>query len=139
DRSAPIISYEKSQNPQPIEPQLRSLQEFISSGDNTSPLGIEVREGRRQLKSGEAADGLLIVDIVEGSPAAQAGLRAYRHLARDLLQAGSVAAALVSPPAILAVPIFEQIHVGDTYDLIIGVDGNRITNFLDFEDRMREV
>jgi S1-C subfamily serine protease len=98
-----------------------------------------VREGQRQLKSGEAADGLLIVEIVGGSPAAQAGLRAYRHLATDLLQAGSVAAALIFPPAILAVPIFEQVHVGDSYDLIIGVDGNRVTNFLDFEDRMREV
>jgi hypothetical protein len=139
DTTGPVVSYEKSQNPEPIQPQLRSLQEFISYGDNTSPLGMEVREGQRQLKSGEAADGLLIVEIVGGSPAAQAGLRAYRHLATDLLQAGSVAAALIFPPAVLAVPIFEQVHVGDSYDLIIGVDGNRVTNFLDFEDRMREV
>jgi S1-C subfamily serine protease len=134
-----IVNYESSQNPNVMDPQVHSLQEFISEGDNTSPLGIEVREARRKLKSGGAADGLLIVDVAHGSPAAKAGLRPYHRTVRDVLEVASVAAALVFPPAVVAVPIFDQVHIGDTYDLIIAVDGSRVMNFLDFEDRMRDV
>jgi S1-C subfamily serine protease len=43
------------------------------------------------------------------------------------------------PPAVLLVPVFDQVHLGDSYDLIIGIDGSRVTNFLDFEDRLRNV
>ncbi|HJU28705.1 MAG TPA: PDZ domain-containing protein, partial [Candidatus Binataceae bacterium] len=43
------------------------------------------------------------------------------------------------PPAVVAVPILDQVHVGESYDLIVAVDGSRVTNFLDFEDRMRDV
>lgn len=137
--TGPVVSYEKSHDPPAVQTQLRSLQEFVNDGDNTSSLGIQVREERRSLKSGGEANGLLIISVVEGSPAAQAGLHAYRHTASDLLQVGSVVASIVFPPAILAVPVFEEVHIGDSYDLIIGVDGNRVTNFLDFEDTMREV
>lgn len=133
-----IVNYEGAQNPN-VDPQIHSLQEFISEGDNMSPLGIEVREARRKLKSGRAADGLLVVGVAGGSPAAKAGLRPHRQTVRDVLEVASVAAALVFPPAMIAVPIFEQVHIGETYDLIIAVDGSRVTNFLDFEDRMRDV
>ena len=47
--------------------------------------------------------------------------------------------ALLFPPAILAVAAVEQIRFGESYDMIIGVDGMRVTNFLDFEDLMRDV
>ncbi|HVA67978.1 MAG TPA: PDZ domain-containing protein, partial [Candidatus Binataceae bacterium] len=30
-------------------------------------------------------------------------------------------------------------QVGESYDLIIGVDGVRVTDFLDFQDRMRDL
>ncbi|HXW83177.1 MAG TPA: PDZ domain-containing protein, partial [Candidatus Binataceae bacterium] len=30
-------------------------------------------------------------------------------------------------------------QIGERYDLIIGVDGERVTNSLDFEDRMRDL
>jgi predicted metalloprotease with PDZ domain len=29
-------------------------------------------------------------------------------------------------------------RLGENYDLIIGVDGNRVTNFMDFHDQLRE-
>jgi S1-C subfamily serine protease len=35
--------------------------------------------------------------------------------------------------------VFDQVHLGESYDLIIGVDGSRVTNFLDFEERLRDV
>ncbi|MGH7932013.1 MAG: PDZ domain-containing protein [Candidatus Binataceae bacterium] len=133
------MNYEQYQNPEAIDPQIGSLREFIAEGDETSPLGIELRESRRKLNSDEEADGLLIVGVVSGSPAAKAGLRAYQRTVHDILQGVAVAGALAFPPAILAVPIVEQIHVGESYDMIIGVDGSRVTNFLDFEDHLREM
>jgi len=55
-----------------------------------------------------------------------------------VLEGAAVAAAMVFPPAILAVAVLDQTHVGESYDMIIGVDGKRVSNFLDFEDQMRE-
>ncbi len=134
-----IVNYEATQDPHLIEPQLHSLQEFIAEGENTSPLGLELREAQRALKDGEKADGLLIVKVMRDSPAAKAGLRSYHKTAHDLLEGTAVAAALVFPPAVLAVPLIDGLSVGESYDMIIAVDGNRITNFLDFEDQMRDV
>jgi len=136
---AQAIYYQAHQNPQMIDPQLHSLQEFINEGDESSPLGVELREERRKLNSGEIADGLTIVDVRNGSAADKGGLHPCRHIARNVLQGVALAAALFFPPAVLAVPILEQVGVGETYDMIIGVDGTRVVNFLDFEDRMRDV
>jgi hypothetical protein len=137
--SGQVVNYQQYQNAQQIDPQLRSLQEFIQEGDNTSSLGIEVQEAQRKTKSGEVADGLVIVGVIKGSPADLAGLRAYRRTTSDVLKVVAVGAALVFPPAVLVAAIADQVRIGDTYDLIIGVDGTRVTNFLDFEDRIREV
>jgi PDZ domain len=133
------IYYQARQNPQLIDPKLHSLQEFISEGDESSPLGVELREDQRKLNSGEIANGLTIVDVRSGSAAAQGGLRAARHTAHNVATGVAVAASLFFPPAVLAVPLLEQVNLGDSYDMIIGVDGARVVNFLDFEDRMRDV
>lgn len=133
-----IVNYETSENPN-VEPQIHSLQEFIDEGDNTSPLGIEVREAQRKLKSGRTVDGLLIINVVNGSPAAKAGLHADRQGVRDALEVAAVVGAIFFPPAVVAVPLLDQVHVGESYDLIVAVDGSRVTNFLDFEDCMRNV
>jgi S1-C subfamily serine protease len=47
--------------------------------------------------------------------------------------------AMVFPPAILLVPALDYSAVGETYDLIIAVDGARVRNFLDFQDRTRDL
>jgi S1-C subfamily serine protease len=137
--SGQIVNYQQYQNAQRIDPQLRSLQEFIQEGDNTSSLGIEVQEAQRKTRSGKMADGLVIVGVIKGSPADLAGLRAYRRTTSDVIKVVAVGAALVFPPAVLVAALADQVNIGDTYDLIIGVDGTRVTNFLDFEDRIREV
>ena len=36
-------------------------------------------------------------------------------------------------------PVLDYMEVGESYDMIIGVDGSRVTNFLDFQDRMRDL
>jgi hypothetical protein len=137
--SGQIVNYQQYQNAQGIDPQLRSLQEFIQEGDNTSSLGIEVQEAQRKTRSGKMANGLVIVGVIKGSPADLAGLRAYRRTTSDVIKVVAVGAALVFPPAVLVAAMADQVSIGETYDLIIGVDGTRVTNFLDFEDRIHEV
>jgi hypothetical protein len=137
---AQTVNYENPQQVPLMEPRLHSLQEFINEGtDDDSPLGIEVREAQRRLRSGVEVNGLLIVGVEANSPAAKAGLFAYQRVARDVLEGVAVLASLVFPPAVIAVPMFDQVRIGETYDLIIAVDATRVTNFLDFEDRMRDV
>lgn len=133
------LQYEAQQNPQLIDPQLHSLQEFINEGDESSPLGVDLREDQRKLNSGEIANGLTIIAVRKGSPAAKVGLQPARRTAHNVLEGAAVAAMLVFPPAVMAVPLLEQFNLNDTYDMIIGVDGTRVSNFLDFEDQMRNV
>jgi hypothetical protein len=134
-----VINYERAKSTELNGPPLGSLEDFMSEGDLTSPLGFRVREDKRRLKHGGEAQGLLITEVFAGSPAARAGLRPYRRTLRDVLETAAVAGALFMPPAVLLVPVFDQVRVGETYDLIIGVDGSRVTDLLDFQDRMRDV
>jgi hypothetical protein len=133
-----VINYEANQQMPLNEPQLHSLQEFMNEGVNTSPLGVELQEGARRTKSGREVDGLLVVALQPGSPAERAGVQAGHRAAHDVLEGAAVAASLVFPPAVLAVPVIETMQVGENYDLIIGVDGNRVSNFMDFQDQLRD-
>lgn len=133
-----IVNYEANQEMPLNEPQLHSLQEFMNEGVNASPLGVELEEGVRRGKSGREVDGLLVVALQPGGPAERAGVQAGHRAAHDVLEGAAVAASLVFPPAVLAVPVIETIQLGENYDLIIGVDGNRVTNFMDFQDQLRE-
>ncbi len=116
-----------------------SLRDFVSEGEESSPIGVQLREARRKLKGGEEADGLLVMKVVRDSPAAKAGLKPYRRIAQNMLTGATIAAAMVFPPAILILPVLDYTQVGESYDMIIGVDGARVTNFIDFEERMRDV
>jgi hypothetical protein len=134
-----IISYQHAKDVDLSGPPVGSLDDFMSEGDITSPLGFQVREDKRRLKSGGDAHGLLIMEVFAGSPAARAGLHAYRRTVRNILETAAVAGAMFAPPVVLLVPVFDQVRLGESYDLIIGVDGSRVTNFLDFQDRLREL
>ncbi len=125
--------------PPPAVPDLHSLREFLDQMTETSSLGVELREDQSKLKTGERVSGLAIVSVIAGSPAARAGLRPYSGATHAVLEGMSVAAALVFPPAIIAFSIIDQTHIGETYDLIIGVDGRRVGNLIEFEDRMRGI
>lgn len=133
-----IINYEANQQIPLNDMRLHSLQEFINEGVNGSPLGMDLQQGERTTDDGRRAIGLLVVSVAPGSPAAQAGLRSGHRAAHDLLEGAAVAASLVFPPAVLAVPVIETIQLGENYDLIIGVDGNRVTNYVDFEEQLRQ-
>jgi|YelNatPaOPRAMG01_1025707.scaffolds.fasta_scaffold15335_6 hypothetical protein len=130
-----IKSYEAQQD---IDAQLGTLREFVAQGTETSEIGAQFVEARRKLDSGEVADGLLVVKVIPGSPAAKAGLEPLTTTAHNVLTGAVLAAAMVCPPAILALPVLDYTQVGESYDMVIGIDGVRVTNFIDFEDQMRK-
>jgi len=138
DPNPEIARYQSAQTPAE-PPQMRGIKEFIAQGVAVTPLGLEVREARRKLRSGEPAEGLLILEVKHGSAAQSAGLQSYQHSTHDMMAGAAVAAAMVFAPAILLLPMLDYLEIGESYDLIIGIDGNRVTNFLEFEDRMRKV
>jgi PDZ domain len=126
-----------------LGPGIGTARDFVAEGEETSPIGFEVRESRCRLKTGEHIDGLLILRVYKGSPAAKAGLQSYSFGKQHALQAVAIGAGIAFPPAMLltmvALPMIEYTEMGKSYDMIIGVDGVRVTNFLEFEDRMRNV
>jgi hypothetical protein len=117
----------------------RSPRDFMVEGDETSPIGMTLREAHREINSGEETDGLLIVSVVNNSAAAKAGLLPYKHLAHSLLTGAAIGASVIFPPAMLALPLIEYKKVGESYDMIIGIDGIKVSSFFDFSQRMRNV
>jgi PDZ domain len=139
NQSADIYKYETQPSPVELQRQLQSLQEFLEEGDNTTTIGMVVREAHRKVDGGGEVAGLLIVNVMPGSPAATAGLRGVRTGAHSVLEGAAVAASLFFPPAIVAVALVDGTRVGESYDMVIAVDSVRVTNFLEFNDRMRQV
>ena len=134
-----IARYTEEQSGLP--PQQMMQQQFNDDGELSTPFGMNLREAKRSLKTGEEADGLLITTVDKGSPAAAAGLHSYNHTVHDALAGAAMAGAMVpfGQAAILLIPVLDIYQVGESYDMIIGVDGSRVTNFLDFQDRMRDL
>lgn len=123
--------------PPPAVPDLHSLREFLDQMSESSSLGIELHEDRTTLRSGESISGLAVISVAEGSPAARAGLHPYSGATHAVLEGATMAASLVFPPAIIALTIIDQTHIGESYDLVIGVDGTRVCDLLQFEDQTR--
>jgi hypothetical protein len=133
-----ITSYQQEQSGMPPQ-QLKDLQEYDSGGDLSTSLGMRLREDKRALSTGEEADGLLITGVITNSPAADAGLHAYNAAGHNVMTGVAMAGAMMFPPAILLVPLLDYTSIGETYDLIIGMDGARVRNFLDYQDRTRDL
>jgi len=143
--SVPVIAQDNvimSYGPQgstEVDPRLHSLDEYVHGGIiEVSPLGLRLREDQRDLKSGGPARGVLIVAVAKGSPAADAGLEAVQEAPRQVLTGVAIAGSMAFPPAIILLPIFASLPIGRDGDLIIAVDGSRVTNVLDFEDDIRD-
>ncbi len=137
--SPEIEEYKAAQANTPgASPRFHSLHEFLNEAGGSSPIGLELREDSGKLTTGEKFDGLAIMDVRGGSPAAKAGLRPARNTTHAVLEGATLVAALVFPPAILATAILDQTKVGESYDMLIGVDGKRVYNLIDFEDQMRD-
>jgi hypothetical protein len=144
--SSPDMNNYMNEDPN-LAGSLGSTRDFVEEGQGTSPqtlpIGFEVRESSCRLKTGEQIDGLLIMKVYKDSPAAKAGLQPYKNAKEHALQAVAIGAGIAFPPAMLltmvALPMIEYTEMGKSYDMIIGVDGARVNNFFDFEERMRSV
>jgi S1-C subfamily serine protease len=114
--------------------------EFDADEVTTSWFGLSFVQDRRKLKSGGYANGLLIVDVQANSPAAKAGLQPpIEGKAREAAEMATLAAGVVFPPAMLGVAVISSTQLDQSYEMIIGVDGDRITNILDFDNHLRVV
>jgi S1-C subfamily serine protease len=107
----------------------------MDANEQISVFGIDMRLETRTAE--KEIQGLLVVDVAPGSPGATAGLHAYRQPARDFLNGVGMLAIMVFPPAIGVVPIVELVSLHESYDLIIGVDGRRVTTFLELYEQVR--
>jgi PDZ domain len=103
-----------------------------------SLLGVTLCEDQCDLKSGASATGLLIVDVRQGSPAANAGLAARRRTPIGVISGIIVVGALAFPPAILLLPMVNSLPFELGGDLIIAADGSRVRNQLDYQNYMRD-
>jgi PDZ domain len=138
NESNDIARYQEEQSGGMPPPQL--TQQFDNDGELSTPFGMQLREAKRSLKTGEDADGLLITAVAKGSPAASVGLRPYAHGVHDALTAAAIVGTVFTlGVSVVAIPAIDYMQVGESYDMIIGVDGSRVTNFLDFQDRMRDL
>ena len=133
--SSQVAPYQMEQNTS--APEAPGLKEHMDANEQISVLGIDLRVETR--KAEKEIQGLLVIDIAPGTPGAAAGLHPYRQPVRDVLNGVGMLATMAFPPAVVVVPIVESVPLGEAYDLIIGIDGSRVTNFLDFYDCMRNV
>jgi S1-C subfamily serine protease len=112
--------------------------DFDEDDVQNSWIGLSLRRDRRKLNSGEYATGLLVVDVEAGSPAQKAGLQPFAiGKAKTAAEIAAVAAGMMFPPVMIGVGIISSSQLDESYDLIIGVDGDRIVNMADFEDHLR--
>ena len=119
--------------------RIKDLQEYDTGTELSTSLGMRLIEDRRALATGEEADGLLIVGVTKNSPAADAGVHAYNATGHNTITGVAMAGAMIFPPAILLLPVLDYAAIGESYDLIIGIDGARVRNFLDYQDRTRDL
>ncbi len=121
-------------------PKLANLDEFVSNDDTyESPVGALLQHNCTELTDRQPVCGLAVLEVRPGSAALAAGIRPYSGLGHTLLGAAVIGAAMVFPPAIAGLGFVEETHVGESFDLIIGVDGHRIRNISDFQDAISDL
>lgn len=137
-RNGDLAAYQTQDN-DASQSHLRSLDEYVNGHAMFSSLGVTLREATRALKSGALVKGLLITRIMQGSPAARAGLTAFNDAAIKATTFIAVAASLAFPPAIVLIPVVASTPLGQNGDLIIAIDSSRVTSAMDFEELMTDV
>src|SRR5579863_3589623 len=122
---------------QPDGSHLQGLKEYVNTSVEPveiSQLGILARDGDATLDDGEKIAGVAVVDVSSKGAAANAlGTHETSHLlVGGVLLGAGVASAVLFPPALIGVLILANSHVGMSYDLVVGVDGLRVRNTMEF-------
>jgi len=101
-------------------------------------LGIDVMNGQARLVNGRSVVGVRITRVFSHDVGAAAGLRSQSVAISGFLRAGLVAGSLFFPPAILGAVLVQQSGIGESYDLIIGADGQRTHDVPELMEALRE-
>jgi S1-C subfamily serine protease len=106
-----------------------------------SQLGIMARDGQATLDDGEKIAGVTVVDVsAKGAAAQSLGTHKVSHaLVGGALLGAGVASAVLFPPALIPVLMLANSHVGMSYDLVVGVDGQRVRNTMELMQSIADV
>ncbi len=100
-------------------------------------LGIEVSDGMGKLETGAALHGLIVTRVQPDGPAARAGLKNQRDVAKAVLMGTLVAGSLFFPPAFFGAIAVSQSDIGESHDTIVAVDSERTRDFKDLDHVIR--
>jgi S1-C subfamily serine protease len=115
---------------------MQTINDYLGVGSGQieiSQLGIMVQDGSARLDDGERISGASVVEISANGPAAKVldSHRTSEMLVDGALVGTAVASAVFFPPALIGVAMLYSTHIGESHDLVIAVDGNRVRNTLD--------
>jgi hypothetical protein len=131
-------------DPQAQPSQLQGPNEYLDTRDapmELSQLGIQVRDDGAKLKDGREVRGVAVVDVSrkDAGSGAFAAHQTSRYVMTGVLIGTGAAAAVFFPPAIIAVALLANSRIGQSYDLIIGVDGIRVRNTFELVQAVADV
>jgi S1-C subfamily serine protease len=123
---------------------LGTLEEYANSlgserGAYIPSLTIYVMNGQVRLKNGRSVAGVKITRVLPHGVGDSAGLRSKNDMIPGLLTAGLVAGSVFFPPAIFGVFLIPHSGIGESYDLIMAVDGQRTHDANELTNALREV
>lgn len=135
-----VAEYQQSFRAESILPRQQYLDDgsgFALESLATRLLGIKVDGDVSELE-GRSIEGVMIIAVAPDSPGAVAGFRGRRAALHHILDGVAIASSVFFPPAFFAVPLVEESQIGDSHDLIIGVDGERIHAVVDLEEALQK-
>ena len=102
-------------------------------------LGL-LRNGSAKLADGRQISGVKVVEVLASGPATKAldSHKMGRFILDGALFVTAAASVVFFPPALIGVLMLAHSHVGESYDLVIAVDGYRVRNALDLVLPLRQ-
>jgi S1-C subfamily serine protease len=146
-QSAAPAAAASSTAPPPAQSSMSDLQgvnEYLNSSGEAveiSQLGITARNGQATVDDGQNISGVAVIDVSSGGPSAEAlgSHDASHYVLGGVLLGAGVASAVFFPPALIGVVMLANSHAVSSYDLVVGVDGNRVRNTMEFMQSVADV
>jgi S1-C subfamily serine protease len=133
----PSASYSESHELGSVDDYLEDDPDFTAAYKMSS-IGIEVSNGRSELKNGVLFAGIEIHQVVPDGPGAAAGLQGRRATAQ-VAQVALIMGGLFFPPATtLAAIVMQRSGIGQSHDFIIAVDAQRTRNVCELENALSQ-
>jgi S1-C subfamily serine protease len=130
-------SYAESQELGSVNDYLQDDPDFADT-HKVPLIGIEVSNGRSELKSGVRPAGIEIHKVLPDGPGAAAGLQGRRAAVQVALVALTVGGLFFPPAGMLGAIMMQHSDIGQSLDLIIAVDGQRTSNVGELESALSQ-